>query len=118
MYKRQVNDYDNGGLISKFFTDRPFAKFDAAFLKNFIFTADFDYYHYRDEANTIDNEFAFLDTNLSYQQKDSKWEYSLGVTNLLNNEELNQDNFNDLFFRSSSYIVQPRYVVFKVKYEL
>ncbi len=117
-YNYTVNNYDNGGITSSFFTDRPFAKFDTAFLKNFIFTADFDYYHYRDKANTIDNEFAFLDTNLSYQQPDSKWEYSIEITNLLDNQELNQDNFNDLFFRTSSYIVQPRYVMFKIKYDL
>ena len=87
-------------------------------MKSFIFLADLDYYHYYDKANTVDNEYGNLNTSLSYQKKDSKWEYSVEVTNLLNNTELNQDSFNELFFRTSSYVVQPRFVMLKLKYDL
>ena len=117
-YNYSINNYDNGGTSSTFYTDTPFLKFDAAFLKSFIFLADLDYYHYHDKANTVDNEYGNLNSSLSYQKKDTKWEYSIEVTNLLNNTELNQDSFNELFFRTSSYVVQPRYVMFKIKYEL
>lgn len=117
-YRYAVNDYNTGAAETTFFTDRPFVKFDAAFLNGFILLADYDYYFYRDKANTIDNKYAFLNASLSYQKPDSKWEYSVNVTNLTNNQELNQDSFNDLFFRTSAYLVQPRYVVFKIKYDL
>lgn len=117
-YNYAVNNYDNGGTASTFYTDTPFLKFDAAFLKSFIFLADLDYYHYYDKANTVNNEYGNLNTSLSYQKKDSKWEYSMEVTNLLNNTELNQDSFNELFFRTSSYVVQPRFVMLKLKYDL
>ena len=117
-YNYSINNYDNGGVSSTFYTDTPFLKFDAAFLKSFIFLTDLDYYHYHDKANTVDNEYGNLNSSLSYQKKDTKWEYSIEVTNLLNNTELNQDSFNELFFRTSSYVVQPRYVMFKIKYEL
>lgn len=117
-YSYTVNDYNNAGRLSTFYTDRPFVKLDMLFLKSFIFTADYDYYHYRDAAETADNEYAFLNANLSYQKKDSKWEYNIQVTNALNTEALNQDGFNDLFISSSAYMVQPRYVVFKLKYDL
>ncbi len=117
-YSYTVNDYNNAGRLSTFYTDRPFAKLDMLFLKSFIFTADYDYYHYRDAAKTADNEYAFLNANLSYQKKDSKWEYNIQVTNALNTDALNQDGFNDLFISSSAYMVQPRYVVFKLKYDL
>ena len=117
-YSYTVNDYINAGRLSTFYTDRPFAKLDMLFLKSFIFTADYDYYHYRDAAKTADNEYAFLNANLSYQKKDSKWEYNIQVTNALNTNALNQDGFNDLFISSSAYMVQPRYVVFKLKYDL
>jgi hypothetical protein len=117
-YTYAINDYDNGGTESTYFTETPFAKFDAAFLKNFIFIADFDFYSYYDKADTIDNNYGFLDTSLSYQKKDSKWEYSIEVTNLLNNQEINKDSYSELYFSTSTYVVQPRYVMFKVKYEL
>ena len=117
-YSYSNNQYDNGGFKNKFFTDSPFVKFDAKFLKNFIFTADYDYYNYRNDAGTTSNQYEFLEANLSYQKGDSKWEYSLVGTNLLDTRALNQDSFNDLFSSTSAYIVQPRYVVFQIKYEL
>ena len=118
-YRYSVNRYQAGaGTTSTFFTERPFAKFDAAFGKGFIFLADYDYYFYRDKAGTIENKFGFLNASLSYQKKDSKWEYSVQATNLTNNRELNRDSYNDLFFSTSAYVVQPLILVFKVKYEL
>ena len=117
-YSYAVNDYDNGGLHTTYYTDSPSAKVDATFLKGFIFTADYSYNNYRDKAGTVKNQYDFMDTSLSYQKPDTKWEYSIQVTNLFNNQELNRDSFNDLFSSTSSYYIQPRYVMLKVKYEL
>lgn len=117
-YRYNINQYKTGTVSSTFYTDRPFIKFDTAFLKNFIFLADYNYFNYRDKAGNVENKFGFLNASLSYQKTDSKWEYSVNATNLTNNQELNQDNYNDLFFTTSAYTVQPRYVVFKIRYEL
>ena len=112
------NNYDTGGTESTFFTDTPFVKFDAAFLKNFIFLFDYDYFNFRDQAGSVENKYGFMNASLSYQKQDSKWEYSVNGTNLTNTTLLNRDTFNDLFFSTSTYLVQPRYVIFKIKYEL
>lgn len=117
-YRYNINDYKTDETESTFFTDQPFLRFDASFLGGFILLADYDYYFYRDKADTVENQYGFLNASLSYQKKDSKWEYSINVNNLTNNQELNRDTYNDLFFSTSSYLVQPRYVFFKVKYEL
>ncbi|MDC6365790.1 MULTISPECIES: carboxypeptidase regulatory-like domain-containing protein [Flavobacteriaceae] len=117
-YRYSVNQYDNGNTTSTFFTDRPFAKFDASFLKSFVFLVDYDYYFYRDKENTVNNKYGFLEASLSYQKPDSKWEYSVEATNITNNRSLDQNSTNDLFFTTSNYMVQPRYVVFKIKYDL
>jgi len=117
-YGYTANNYNTGATQSAFFTDRPYVKFDAAFLKNFIFLVDYDYYFYRDRANTVENEYGFMNASLSYQKQNSKWEYSVSGTNLTNTTDLNRDTFNDLFFSTSTYFVQPRYLVFKLKYEL
>lgn len=117
-YRYNINNYENGAIESTFYTDRPFVKFDASFLNGFIFLADYDYFNYRDKAGTIENEYGFLNASLSYQKPDSHWEFSLNGTNLTNNTDLNQDSFNDLFFRTSQYLVQPRYIYFKIKYDL
>ena len=117
-YSYTANNFTNGGIDSAFFTDSPFVKFDAAFLKNFIFLLDYDYFNFRDRAGTVENKYGFMNASLSYQKKDSKWEYSINGTNLTNTTDLNQATFNDLFSSNSAYIVQPRYVIFKLKYEL
>lgn len=117
-YHYIVNNYDNGGQISTFYTNTPFLKLEAAFWNRFLFTADFEYYKYNDKAKTIVNEYNFLDTSLVYQKPNSKWEYSAEVTNLLNAKYINQDSFNELYLTTSSYSVQPRYVFFKIKYNL
>ncbi|CAM4396113.1 TonB-dependent receptor [Zobellia roscoffensis] len=117
-YRYTVNNYENGNLETTYYTSRPYARFDAAFLKNFIFTVDYDYYNYTDKENTIDNKYSFLESNLTYQKKDSRWEYGIKGTNLLNTTTLNRDSTNDLFFTTQAYFVQPRYVLFSVKYDL
>ncbi len=117
-YRYSVNNYDNGGRETTYFTKRPYARFDTAFLKNFILTIDYDYYDYTDKEGTIDNKYSFLESDLTYQQKDSKWEFGIKGTNLLNTSILNRDSTNDLYFTTQSYFVQPRYVLFKVKYDI
>ncbi|GLB49037.1 carboxypeptidase-like regulatory domain-containing protein [Neptunitalea lumnitzerae] len=117
-YSYSLNDYDNAGSTTVNYTDKPFVKFDAAFLNGFIFTADYDYYHFRSKDATVDNEYDFLDAALSYQKPDSSWEYSVEVTNLLNTTSLNQDSFSDLYNTTSQYYIQPRYVMLKIKYNL
>lgn len=117
-YRYTVNNYENGDLETTFYTSRPYARFDATFLKNFIFTVDYDYYNYTDDADTISNTYSFLESDLTYQKKDSHWEYGIKGTNLLNTTTLNRDSTNELYFNTQAYFVQPRYVLLSVKYNL
>ena len=117
-YRYSVNNYDNGGGETTYFTNRPYARFDAAFLKNFILTVDYDFYNYTDKDDTIDNKYSFMDSNLTYQQKDSRWEFGIKGTNLFNTSLLNKDSTSELYFTTQSYYVQPRYVLFTVKYDI
>ena len=116
-YNLTVNDYEQGDERSKYYTHSPFINVDAYFLKGFIFKADYSYYNYSNETKTL-NTYSFLDTSLSYQKKDSKWEYKIGVTNVLNTKSLNQDSTNTLYTSTSEYFIQPRYLIFSVKYDL
>ena len=117
-YRYTVNNYENGDLETTFFTSRPYARFDASFLKNFIFNVEYDYYNYSDKEDTISNTYSFLESTLTYQKKDSRWEYGIKGTNLLNTTTLNRDSTNELFFSTQAYFVQPRYVLLSVKYDL
>ncbi len=117
-YNRIFNDYTSGNRDSKYTTDRPFANVEIGFLKSFIFTADYSYYNYRDASNTVKNNYSLLDAKVYYQKKDSKWEYSLAASNLLNNRSINDDSFTEFITSTSQFMVQPRYYMFAVKYNL
>ncbi len=117
-YKYGISQYDRGSTTTTYYTKRPYVKFDAAFLGGFIFTADYDLYSYSDKDNTIENEYSFLDAALTYQKKDSHWEFGLKGKNLLNNDSLDKSSESDYSFSSSTYFVQPRYLLFTVKYDI
>ncbi|MFV8270765.1 carboxypeptidase-like regulatory domain-containing protein [Flavobacterium sp. GT2N3] len=113
-YNLITNDYNN----ATFYTERPFAKLDYFFLKSFSFVTECEFYHYYNNSKTVDNQYDFLSASLIYQKKGSKVEYKVSGTNLLNTSSLNDDNFSQFATRTSQYTVQPRYIIFSLKYNL
>jgi hypothetical protein len=117
-YAYSVSNYDRGQTSTTYYTKRPYAKLDAVILKELILTADYDFYSYTNKENTIDNDYSFLEANLIYQMKDSKWEFGIKGKNLLDTKSLNQSSETDYAYSSSTYYVQPRYFLFTVKYNI
>nr|WP_314835284.1 carboxypeptidase regulatory-like domain-containing protein [uncultured Flavobacterium sp.] len=113
-YNVVVNDYNN----STFYTEKPFAKLDYYFLNSFSFVTEYEFYHYYNNSKTVNNEYDFLTASLIYQKKGSKLEYKVSGTNLLNTTALNDDSFSQFSTRTSQYAVQPRYIIFSLKYNL
>lgn len=113
-YNIVTNDYNN----TTFYTEKPFARLDYFFLNSFSFVAEYELYHYYNNAKTVNNEYDFLSASLIYQKKGSKLEYKVSGTNLLNTTSLNDDSFTQFATRTSQYTVQPRYVIFSLKYNL
>ena len=109
----------NRYLDQTFFTDKPFAKLEYFFLKSFSFVSEYEFYHYYNSNKTVNNEYAFLTATLIFQKtKNSKLEYKISATNIFNTTSLNDDNFTQFSTRTSQYVVQPRYIIFSVKYNL
>ena len=113
-YNVLVNQYSG----STYYTDKPFARLDYYFWNSFSFVSEYEFYHYYSTDKSVDNEYDFLSASLIYQKKDSKWEYKIAATNLLNTRYLNDDNFSQFSTRVSQYTVQPRYIIFSIKYNL
>ena len=119
-YQKSFSDYTRSNSE----TDRPFANIEISFLKNFILTADYSYYNYKNtfensNSETINN-YSFLNANLYYQQKDSKWEFKISANNLTDNTSMNTDSYNEISDSNSTslYYIQPRIWMFSVKYNL
>jgi hypothetical protein len=116
-YNYTRNRYANANNESTFLTDRPFVELDYQFLKAFTLEADYNYYNYRDTDNTISNEYAFLNSSLSYQKPDSKWEFSIEAQNLLDVKTINNDSFSENFNTTNEYLVLPRIIGLRIRYE-
>jgi hypothetical protein len=113
-YNALINQYSG----STYYTDKPFARLDYYFLDSFSFVSEYEFYHYYSSNKSVDNEYDFLSASLVYQKKNSKWEYKISATNLLNTTYLNDDSFSQFSTRVSQYTVQPRYIIFSMKYNL
>jgi hypothetical protein len=115
-YEYRVNDFQN--QIN--YVDNPSVTLEYFFLDAFSFTSEYSFFHNRDKAKTFDTEYDFLTASLSYQKRDSKFEYKVSATNLLNTTAQNDNSFNALGGSTSftSFYVQPRFVVFSLKYVL
>ena len=113
-YNYLINDYQN----SKFYTKTPSIKLDYYFLDAFSFVSEYEFYNYTNNQKTIKNEYDFLTASLIYQKKGGKTEYKISGTNLLNTTSLNDDSFSQFSTRTSQYSVQPRYLIFSLKYNL
>ncbi len=119
-YQKSFNNYSNSTST----TDRPFANIEIGFLKNFILTAEYSYDNYKSKfdnvANETTNTYSFLNADLYYQQKDSKWEFKVSANNLTNNTSLNTDSYSEISDSNSTslYFIQPRFWMFSVKYNL
>ena len=113
-YNVMINDYQQ----ATFYTQRPSAKIDYYFWDAFSLVSEYEFFHYNSSNNSIENEYDFLSASLIYQKKDSPWEYKISATNLLNTTSLNDDSFTQFATRTSQYVVQPRYVMFTLRYNL
>ena len=116
-YQHMVDDVENNNSANTYTTNRPYAKLETSILKNFILTADYSFYNFSDQNESL-NTYSFMNADLYYRKPDSDWEYRLGVSNLLNTKSINSSSFNDNRATNSTYIVQPRYLFLTVKYNL
>ena len=75
---------------------------------------------YQNDENTRKNNYSFLNTDLYYQQQDSKWEFKISLDNLTNNNSINKDSYSEIVDSNSSslYFIQPKIWMFSVKYNL
>ncbi|GAA4758841.1 MULTISPECIES: TonB-dependent receptor [Flavobacterium] len=115
-YSYSIND----NFSDVFYIDSPSVKLEYFFWDAFSFTSEYSYFNNRNKSNTSKNQYDFLTANIMYQKKDSKWEWKLSGTNLLNTTSLNDSSFDQLGGQSSfsAYSVQPRYIILSLKYAL
>ncbi|PIY13104.1 MAG: TonB-dependent receptor, partial [Flavobacteriaceae bacterium CG_4_10_14_3_um_filter_33_47] len=109
-YRYTIQDNDQGSSRTKFYTKAPSIEFDALIFKSFTFKTEYSYNNFSDEDRTI-NDYEFWDASLAYKKnKDSKWEYELKATNLLDTKSQNTSNTGSISVSATEYYIQPRFL--------
>ena len=111
-----INISENPNTV--FTTHSPSITLDYRIIEGLALTSTYTYNDFRSRDGNINNTFDLLTASINYRKKDSKLEYRISGTNLLNTKSINRDSFNIVSFSSSQYFVQPRYLIFSLKYNL
>ena len=116
--KYSISETNIGSLETKYFTETPFIEIDALVLKKFTFRTDFSYSKFSNEDEII-NEYKFFDASVSYRSnEESKFEFEIKANNLLNTKSQSQSSTSNIFVNTTEYFVQPRFVTFRLIYNL
>ncbi|MDT0559012.1 outer membrane beta-barrel protein [Ichthyenterobacterium sp. W332] len=117
-YNFSIADNDQGATRTKFYTSAPSIQFDAYIWKSLTFRTDYSYTSQRQEGGDTES-FDFWNAFLSYRKdRDAKFEYEIRATNLLNTKSRINNGSNNFSVSSSETFIQPRYITFRLRYEI
>ncbi|WP_034043152.1 TonB-dependent receptor [Wocania ichthyoenteri] len=117
-YRYSVSNNNLGTSSTKFITNAPSVDFDTYIWKSVTFKTEYTYTN-QDSGMEPSQSFKTWDASLAYRKdRDAKWEYEIKATNLLDIDSRVQNSANNLAVFNSETFIQPRFVTFKVLYEL
>ena len=117
-YSFMVNKYLSGPVENTFSTHSPKLEIDLDIVKGLKLKADYTYNAYLNQAAATRSDFDFLNAFLFYRKKSSPWEFKASVWNLFDTRAIRRDSFSENLISTYSYLVQPRYGLLTVKYDL
>lgn len=107
-----------GSINSTTNTKAPFIDIDALILKSFTFRTKYTNNTFSDDRGGL-NKYEFWNASLAYKKdQDSKWEFELKATNLLDTKSQNQSNTGNISISTTEYFIQPRFITFRLVYDL
>ncbi len=118
VYQYSVSINNQGTTKTTFYTNAPTIDFDAYIWDSVTFKTDYAYNRQSIKGGDSDS-FQTWNASLSYRKnKDSKWEYEIKASNLLNIDSKIRNSADNLSVSVSETFIQPRFVTFRVRYEL
>lgn len=111
----RFNEVTASGFTNSFTDNTSFT--DLSFIFNEFFDVQVKGERYEfGNINSGDNTYYFLDADIRYRPKDSKWSFSIMARNLTNTSEFRTSTINDISSSTVSYRLLPRYALLNVKY--
>lgn len=117
-YNYRVSTNNQGTSKTTFYTKAPSIDFDAYIWDSVTFRTDYTYTRQTLKGGDSDS-FQTLNASLAYRKdRDAKWEYEIRASNLLNIDSKLNNSANNLFVSTSETFIQPRFITFRLRYEL
>jgi hypothetical protein len=117
-YSYSVTDNNQGDRETKFIRSSPSIDFDAYIWEKVTFRTNYAYtVQTQDGGNS--QSFQTWDAQLNYRkERDSKWEFEVKVTNILDIDAQVRNSANNVSVFTSETFILPRLVTFRVVYNL
>ena len=117
-YRYSVAINNQGASKTIFYTNAPSVDFDAYIWDAVTFRTDYTYSR-QSRSGSDSQYFETWNASLAYRKnKDAKWEYEIQATNLLDIDSRVSNSASNLFVSSSETFIQPRFITFRIRYEL
>lgn len=117
-YNYSISANNQGTRKTVFYTNAPSIDFDAYIWDSVTFRTDYAYNRQKEKGGEVQS-FETWNASLSYRKdRDAKWEYEVVATNLLDIDSRVNNSANNLSVSTSQTFIQPRFVTFRVRYEL
>jgi len=117
-YRFTATENNQGGRKTTFYTHAPSVNFDAYIWDSVTLTSDYTYNRQVQDGQE-DQTFQTWNASLSYRKdRDAKWEYEIRATNLLDIESRINNGAGAISVSSSETFIQPRFISFRLRYEI
>lgn len=119
-YALNFNDQNNSSRDStiKTKTHAPSINFDAYIWNSLTVRSDFTFNEVRQDG-ALQNSFKIWNAKLAYRKgKDAKWEYEIEGSNLLATGSRTTVSQNNISFNINETFILPRFISFRVRYQL
>ena len=108
-YRYSVTNNNQGLRETKFITRAPSVDFDAYIIEKFTFKTDYSY-TVQDQTGEVSKSFQIWNASLAFKKdKETKWEYEIRGSNLLNVSSQIRNNANSVSVFNSTTFIQPRF---------
>ena len=117
-YRYSISNNIQGARETKFITKAPSINFDAYIIEKFTLKTNYSY-NTQDQVGGKSQSFQLWDFSFAYRKdKDSKWEYELKASNILNISSQIRNSANSVSVFNSSTFIQPRFITFRFIYKI
>ncbi len=116
-YSLNLNNSENGDFENNSTTHTIGSTVDWQIGKRWFVRGNYNYNIFT-ATGGIENNFDLLDATIRYNKPESKWEYSLIGSNLLDLDARVSNSFGQINTSTNSTFILPRIIYFQVRYDL